>query len=1189
MELEGLQFKVEGLSGDSGAGEIRQLASALGQLKSSLPTEGRIKSVVGSLRQLVTATRSLKFDSTSISNLGKALQSVSGAKIPKSVGDNIRNIGEAARTITDADVARIRELSDALSGLKGVGNVQVKMSPGTSGGANATPQDDGTAPKSGGTTDMVSTTEEAADKIAQADSSARGFFSTLKSGITQSMMGLAGLGNKFLDLSQAIGTGMGKAAITGIGAGAKLVGFFSKDLVGSVKNATTSLGGLIAGLKRIAMYRAMRTVIKMITEGFTTGLKNVYEYSRLVGTQFASSMDQIATSSLYLKNSLGAMAAPLLQILAPAIDFVIDKFVALLNVINMFIARLTGSSVATVAKKTFTPWGDSASDAAGKTKKAVKEIRRTLLGFDEINRLDAPTGSNSGGNGGGGGGGADYGSMFEQVPIAQEISDFADRVKELFKQGKWEELGTFLGQKFNEIVNMIPWGELGTKVGKGINGVITTAYHFLKEADFQNLGAKFALFLNNALTEIDTEKLGRLLVRKFTALADLLIGAITHIDWGLVASKASDLVIGIFSEAAEWIQGIDWAELSQKLYDGLVDFLTHVKWAKIASKFMELLGSAFGAVLSVAGTLGVNILNAIAKGVKATADWVYDNVIAPIIEGFKTGDPLKGFKKAGTSILKAIGKGFTKFKEAIIDPFIKGVKKTFKISGTGAAKLTEIKDIGKSIITGIGKGILDLVGNGWQWLKGLLFGGDDTNDNKELASVGIGLEQSGWETVEGWFEGLGDKIDLPEPLKLAFELFKKGWESVKKWWSGLGADIKLPDPIQIGVQLFKDGWEGVTSWFNGHKEEEGSNGPSGHSTTTHIDVEPVITGYSTKEGVVAPWGSAHTNIVEYNTKQGVTSPWQNAKTTITEYFTKTGVAAPWGSAAVSIASYNTNSGVTAPWLGVTSSVSKYSDTNATKPWAGVTAGVSSYSDSSSKKPWAGVTSTVSNIISQVKAGKNPWDAVKAVINDWAESDKGKGERPWSGEKKVTIGNYGQTDNAKKKRPWASAKALISSWSQTNNAKNNRPWRDAAAKITEWDYNRPTFNGTLKITKLEGTSKAQEQIFGPAVGGVASGGHFRYSIPQYAAGGLPSHGTMFVAGEAGAEVVGHINGRTEVLNASQIASAIHAAVLSAMQQANAGQPPMLNVTVRTENNEVLARAVTRGQRSLDARLNPTAAY
>lgn len=66
------------------------------------------------------------------------------------------------------------------------------------------------------------------------------------------------------------------------------------------------------------------------------------------------------------------------------------------------------------------------------------------------------------------------------------------------------------------------------------------------------------------------------------------------------------------------------------------------------------------------------------------------------------------------------------------------------------------------------------------------------------------------------------------------------------------------------------------------------------------------------------------------------------------------------------------------------------------------------------------------------------------------------------------------------------------------------------------------------------------------GGVYANGSWS-NIPQFANGGLPNHGTMFIAGESGAEIVGHINGRTEVLNKSQIASAIYTAVAAAMSQ------------------------------------------
>lgn len=55
------------------------------------------------------------------------------------------------------------------------------------------------------------------------------------------------------------------------------------------------------------------------------------------------------------------------------------------------------------------------------------------------------------------------------------------------------------------------------------------------------------------------------------------------------------------------------------------------------------------------------------------------------------------------------------------------------------------------------------------------------------------------------------------------------------------------------------------------------------------------------------------------------------------------------------------------------------------------------------------------------------------------------------------------------------------------------------------------------------------------------------IPRLENGGFPSHGSMFIAGENGPEIVGHIGSRTEVLNGSQISGAIYNAVSSAMRE------------------------------------------
>ena len=64
------------------------------------------------------------------------------------------------------------------------------------------------------------------------------------------------------------------------------------------------------------------------------------------------------------------------------------------------------------------------------------------------------------------------------------------------------------------------------------------------------------------------------------------------------------------------------------------------------------------------------------------------------------------------------------------------------------------------------------------------------------------------------------------------------------------------------------------------------------------------------------------------------------------------------------------------------------------------------------------------------------------------------------------------------------------------------------------------------------------------GGIINNGFVR-KLPHYAGGSTDAHGTLFVAGEAGPEILGHIGGRTEILNQSQLAATMFSAVRAAM--------------------------------------------
>lgn len=362
--------------------------------------------------------------------------------------------------------------------------------------------------------------------------------------------------------------------------------------VNGLKNVASKLGTVGAALKRILFYRVIRTIIKEIGAAFRTGIGNLYGWSQMADGRFAASMDRMATAMLYFKNSIGAAVAPLLNALAPALDYLIDKIVAFLNVVNQLFAKLTGASYWTKANKVATQYADNASAAGG----AAKEALRYLAPFDELNVLP----SDKGGGGGGGASGTDYSGMFEtQEAFNQEIADFAEMIKNAWGSNDWQEVGTFLGDKINELIEQIPWAELGTNVGKFINGLFGTQYWTLETINFTNLGSKIAEFVNNAVANIDFDIAGRLPVRKLTAIIDTIIGFLQGLDWGQIGRAVSDFLKGSLSEGIEWMEGTDFTQLGRDLYKAIRDFIANVDWAGLATDVNKFLGEAIKAAIGI--------------------------------------------------------------------------------------------------------------------------------------------------------------------------------------------------------------------------------------------------------------------------------------------------------------------------------------------------------------------------------------------------------------------------------------------------------------------------------------------------------------------------------------------------------------------------------------------------------------
>lgn len=542
-----------------------------------------------------------------------------------------------------------------------------------------------------------------------------------------------------------------------------------RDATEHVRSLVQTLLRLGKTIARIAFMRGIRTLVKQLGAGFREGLGNLYAWSALFGGQFAQSMDRLATSATYLKNSIAAMSAPIINALAPAIDFVIDKVVALLNVINQLFARLTGASYWTKATKQAVSYGDAASGAGS----AAKEAMRYLAPFDELNVLPS---DNGGGSGGGSGGAGGSGMFEEMMEFDNAIKDFADSLKEAWEAGDWQGVGTVIADKLNWLIDeYIDWPGLGSKFGSWINAIVSSEYWTLEQTHFNELGAGVARMINSALEEIDADVWGRLITRKLTAALDFAIGYIQELDAGQVGKKINDFFVGMFTEWSEWLQSQNGEELATTIRTKVSELFTGLNIGEIISSamtaggdFTKLVSDFIRPFVSEFKTwfdttlkgenwqeTAQNILSYIGSGFGSIASWVDKNFITPFMDAVGLGSYWENIKSVGTTIMNKIKDGFPTFSTWVDTNIIQPIKSAMNGESSWS-------DVGSNIA----KALKDGLPNFWNWTK--------TNVVDPMMNAIIG--EDNWKSIQSFFKSLPDKLSSVT-------------SSLHNFFKGVGSDI----------------------------------------------------------------------------------------------------------------------------------------------------------------------------------------------------------------------------------------------------------------------------------------------------------------------------------------------------------------------------------------------------------------
>lgn len=335
-----------------------------------------------------------------------------------------------------------------------------------------------------------------------------------------------------------------------------------KSVGKAVKNTLKPLKNFFSAIKRIAIYRAIRAILKEIVQGFTEGRQNAYQWSVVTGNQFARSMDMMATSALYLKNSLGAMTMPLTNFLAPILDQLIDQFVNLINVVNQFIATITGASSWTKALKYPAQYMDSMAGSA-------KQLKNQLLSFDDLNVLNAPSGSGSASA-------MDYSNMFQQMELSGEQVNFTKSLMEAIKNSDWDALEELLDEQINGLIEKIDAKGIAKSLGEKLNKAIRFVHTLLKAIDFHQIGVKIGEFISNL--RLDWNIIAQSWVRWATNIADVLMGVIQGINWANVGHSLGEFIKGLFNGISTWLQEVDWKQFGADVTQGFFDLIGSIDW-----------------------------------------------------------------------------------------------------------------------------------------------------------------------------------------------------------------------------------------------------------------------------------------------------------------------------------------------------------------------------------------------------------------------------------------------------------------------------------------------------------------------------------------------------------------------------------------------------------------------------------
>lgn len=410
----------------------------------------------------------------------------------------------------------------------------------------------------------------------------------------------------------------------------------------------------------------------------------ILDQSRVAWGDQANTINSVANQYRILKQQISNVARMIGNLLMPVIQAVLPFINGLLIVVQRligFIGGLSGIDFSKIMDGISSGYGgidtdglangtDDVADSAGnvgdnfdKASEKAKELQRTILGFDQINKLNDDSSDSNSGNGSGSGGGevggaggidlsdqiaaalADYEATWNEAfeksvntaqIYANKICTVFNNMWRMIKSGDYEGLGEYIAggvnlvfekinsvfnweklgpgitafvdgysRTLNSLVDNIHWEDIGKTIGDGVNVVTNTLYLHFSRIDWIGIGSALANGVNGMVNSIDWSMFGQAVGAWLMKIPKMVYGFVTKFEWDSVGTAIGSAVNGVIKELdgkmiAEGING-----LVQGLLTVLKTTIQTVEWSDVAKVVGDVLGNLdWGTLAKVGLTLG---------------------------------------------------------------------------------------------------------------------------------------------------------------------------------------------------------------------------------------------------------------------------------------------------------------------------------------------------------------------------------------------------------------------------------------------------------------------------------------------------------------------------------------------------------------------------------------------------------